>query len=478
MAENAPPREVADPALAAMTTEPRPVTAAGLAELHAALVSVTGPQWVFADDRARAYRVEDLTPPLAVAPADPDEVAAVLALADSVRGAVVPWGGGTAMALGYPPRAADLVVDLRRLNRVLRYEPADLTVSVGAGVTLAALDAVLAGRGQRLALDGAHPERATVGGLVATNQAGPRRHRHGGARDLLIGIRVAHPDGTLTRGGGMVVKNVSGYDMMKLYCGSLGTLALIVELNCKLAPRPTAQRTALVAFPSADDALHAADALLASQLQPSACVVLERAVAAGLGVSPADGPAGRAGAALAVSFEGLEVTVNRQVRDVRDRAAAGGGLAALQLDLHQARAFWAGLLEFQAPDAAPLNAALLKLSALPTDLPAVLHSAHEISAQVDLRCMQYADAASGIVYLRVGQPEDRLPAVFAWALWALQTELVRRWGQSVVLSCPTEAKQNLPLWGREPAGLPVMRELKARFDPRGILNPGRFVGRI
>jgi glycolate oxidase FAD binding subunit len=97
---------------------------------------------------------------------------------------------------------------------------------------------------------------------------------------------------------------------------------------------------------------------------------------------------------------------------------------------------------------------------------------------VDLRCLRFADAGSGMIYLRVGQPEDHLPAVFAWALWALQTELVRRWGQSVVLSCPTVAKENLPLWGREPAGLAVMRDLKARFDPGGILNPGRYVGRI
>ena len=102
----------------------------------------------------------------------------------------------------------------------------------------------------------------------------------------------------------------------------------------------------------------------------------------------------------------------------------------------------------------------------------------DVGGQVDLRCLQIADAGSGIVYVRVGQPEDGPAAVFAWALWALQTELVRRWGTSVVLSCPTLAKENLPLWGREPPGLSVMRALKGQFDPRAILNPGRFVGRI
>ena len=130
---------------------------------------------------------------------------------------------------------------------MLAYEPADLTISVQAGVTFAALDAVLAAHGQRLALDCPHAEAATLGGLLATNLSGPRRLRYGTARDMLIGVRAAHPDGTLTRGGGMVVKNVSGYDMMKLYVGSLGTLAVLVELNFKLSPRPPAEGTAVLA---------------------------------------------------------------------------------------------------------------------------------------------------------------------------------------------------------------------------------------
>jgi glycolate oxidase FAD binding subunit len=143
-----------------------------------------------------------------------------------------------------------------------------------------------------------------------------------------------------------------------------------------------------------------------------------------------------------------------------------------------AETLWGRLIGFQTLDADPLNAALLKVSVLPTDAAAVMASVAEIGGQVDLRCLQVADVGSGIVYVRAGQPEDGPEAVFAWALWALQTELVRRWGSSVVLSCPVVAKENLPIWGREPPGLPVMQALKARFDPHAILNPGRFVGRI
>jgi glycolate oxidase FAD binding subunit len=465
------------------TPSPRPLPPEVMAALHQGLVDALGADWVYADDRCRAYRVDDLAPALVAAPGEAEQVAAALALANAAGAAVIPWGGGSAMALGYPPRAADLALDLRRLNQVLAYEPADLTLSVQVGVSFAALDAVLAAHGQRLALDCPRPEVATLGGLVASNLSGPRRHRYGTARDALIGVRAAHPDGTLTRGGGMVVKNVSGYDMMKLYVGSLGTLAVIVELNFKLAPRPPADGTAVLTFAALDPALAAAEALLASQLVPSAVVVLDGAVASGLGVRPPEPPdsmesSAGAGAALAVRFEGLDVTTERQVREVCQRASGWGAAEAHALAPPAAAAFWDGLLAFQSLDADPLNSALLKLSVVPSDLPEVMAGVAEVAGQVDLRCLRFADAGSGMIYLRVGQPEDHLPAVFAWALWALQTELVRRWGQSVVLSCPTVAKENLPLWGREPAGLAVMRDLKARFDPGGILNPGRYVGRI
>ena len=446
-----------------------------LAALQQRLVGALGADWVYADERCRAYRVDDLAPALVAAPGSADEVAATLTLANETGAAVIPWGGGSAMTLGYPPRAADLALDLRRLSQVLAYEPADLTLAVQAGVSFAALDAVLAAHGQRLALDCPRPTAATLGGLVAANLFGPRRFRYGTARDVLIGVRAAHPDGTLTRGGGMVVKNVSGYDMMKLYVGSLGTLAVIVELNFKLAPRPLADGSAVLTFATLDAALAAAESLLASQLLPSAVVVLDGAVASGLGVRPA---AAREGAALAARFEGLEVTTARQVHAVCERAGTWDALEARALPEDAAAAFWDGLLAFQTLDADPHNSALLKLSVVPSDLPLVMAGVAEVAGQVDLRCLRFADAGSGIIYVRVGQPEDSLPAVFAWALWALQTELVRRWGQSVVLSCPTVAKENLPLWGREPAGLAVMRELKARFDPGGILNPGRYVGRI
>lgn len=439
--------------------------------LAAPLAAIVGADAVYADERRLAYRVDGLTPAFAVAPGSAEEVAAVLALAAESAVAVIPWGAGSAMALGYPPRAGDIALDLRRLNRVLQYEPADLTLSVEAGISFEGLAATLAGYDQRLALDCAQPGVATLGGLVAANLAGPRRLRYGTVRDQLIGICAAYPDGTLGRAGGMVVKNVSGYDMMKLHVGALATLGVLVELNFKVAPRPASEGTVLAVFSAPEAALRAGHELLATQLVPSAVVVLDAAVAAGVGVYGGGG-------VLAVSFEGIENTVTRELQDVRDRAPAWGARTAQALDAGQAAELWERLLAFQALETDPVNSALIKLSVAPTDLETVLADVVDLCGQVELRCLQVADVGSGIVFVRVGQSEEQPEAVFAWALWALQTELVRRWGQSVVLSCPSVAKENLPLWGREPAGLAVMRALKQQFDPGGTLNPGRFVGRL
>jgi glycolate oxidase FAD binding subunit len=446
-------------------------TAERAATLRAELATALGADALLAGDGCLGYQVDGVVPRLVAMPGRAEEVAAALAVADRLGAAVIPWGGGSAMALGYPPRAFDLALDLRRLNGVLQYEPADLTLSVQAGITFAALREVLDARGQRLPLDCSQPQVATLGGLVAANLSGPRRLRYGTARDLLIGVRAAHPDGTLSRGGGMVVKNVSGYDMMKLYLGSLGTLGVVVELNFKLAPRPPSQGTIVLAFAGVEPALEAAAELLGTQLLPCAVVVLDAQVAAALRIQAAAG-------ALAVCFEGTQAATERQLLNVRARGDAWGIAASYTLWDRNSAAFWERVSSFQALDADPVNGALLKLSVVPTDLGAAMSSVVELCGQVDLGCLQFADAGSGIVYVRVGQPADHPPAVFAWALWALQTELVRRWGQSVVLSCPTVAKENLPLWGREPSGLAVMHALKERFDPRGILNPGRFVDRI
>src|SRR3954464_14425830 len=198
----------------------------------------------------------------------------------------IPWGGGTRISLGFPPRAADLVVQTAKLNEIVEYEPADLTVTVQAGMRMAELQARLRAEGQMLALDPAAADRATIGGLIAANASGPLRLLYGTARDLVIGTRVVNADGVISKAGGRVVKNVAGYDLNKLYVGSLGTVGVIVELSFKLHPLPQAQGLLLASFGSAEDAAGTIAALMRSPLGPGAIEVLDAGAAAGLPGSP------------------------------------------------------------------------------------------------------------------------------------------------------------------------------------------------
>ena len=458
-----------------MTTQP-PIAASGLApdavaELRAQLVALLGPEAVRAGEQTLGYRVAARVPPLAACPSTAQLVTEILALANELGAAVVPWGGGTAQALGYPPRAYDLALDVRGLNRVLAYEPADLTLSVEAGISFATLDRLLAEHGQRLPLDCARPEAATLGGIVAANLAGPRRLRHGTARDLLIGVCAALTDGTLAHGGGRVVKNVSGYDMMKLFLGSLGTLGVLVELNFKITPRPAQEVALALAFDHAEAALEAVAALLDSVLQPVALVVLDPVLAADL-------VAGARGWLLLVGFEGAPAATARQAREVRARTPDWRGSVVQEREGAAAAALWHAVTAFQAPDDEPRNRALLKVVVPPSEIGAVLTAVEESATAAGLHLRRAADAGTGIVYARLEQPAVAAAESFGRALAAVQAPLLERFGQAVVLSCPAAAKAQIPVWGREPSGIGVMRAIKHQFDPRGILNPGRFVGGI
>ncbi len=225
------------------------------------------------------YAVDGVFPRLVVTPTDKEQVAQVVSLASQYSLKVLARGGGTRMNLGGIPEHLDLVVETRKLTRLLEYEAADLTCHVEAGMTLAVLQEQLATKGQWLALDPPDAEEATLGGILASNASGPRRLRYGTARDLVIGLHVVQASGEIARSGGRVVKNVAGYDLNKLYIGSLGTLGIIVEANLKLQPLPPFERTLLLTYTNAQDAVQTVMALLGSVLTPSAIEIIDAGAA-------------------------------------------------------------------------------------------------------------------------------------------------------------------------------------------------------
>jgi glycolate oxidase FAD binding subunit len=348
-------------------------------------------------------------------------------------------------------------------------------------MTLGELQARLNTEGQMLALDPAAADRATIGGLIASNASGPLRFIYGTARDLVIGTRVVNADGIVSKAGGRVVKNVAGYDLNKLYVGSLGTVGVIAELSFKLHPLPQAQGMLLATFGSADAAAGAISALVRSPLGVAAIELLDGGAAAGLpGGVAVDGD----GVLLVVAATGFERAVQRQLADVGELCRAATGIDSVR-EGERLDGLWSHLRELSDPSTAGI--ALLKLAVPPARSAAALATARSAARDAGFSSNTAAHAGSGIVYLRLQSATwDSAAAGRLGGLVAQLRGFTRGEGGSLVLeACPTAAKQTAALepagidpWGEVGSGFPVMRSLKENLDPKGTLNPGRFVGRL
>ena len=433
-----------------------------------------------------ADMVAGVQPQVVVAPGSEDEVAATLAFADGEGLKVVMRGGATQLDLGAPPTGADILLDMTRLDQVIEHAPHDQTVTVQAGLTLAALQARLAQANQWLAQDPMVGAEATIGGLIATNATGARRLRYGGVRDQIIGVRVALADGTLAKGGGKVVKNVAGYDLPKLFTGSLGTLGVIVGASFRLYPLPAASRTVVFAAPDVAELCAVALRVNASTLTPTILDILSSAVVgmdgAPIEAASADTPM----YTLAARFDsGVAASVADQSAALLALAGELAG-AARTLDDAEETAFWAAAQRAVAPEIAtgmvtptdavssPVSSSLLiKVSLLPADIAGWLAALDETARMSGLATRWRAHAGHGLVYARVTGADAVLPDVVD----ALRQRANERRGSLVTQSAPPALARQLDVWGPA-AGLSMMRRLKERFDPHATLNPGRFIGGI
>jgi len=417
------------------------------------------------------YVVEGRTPEAAVFPGSIEEVAVVMALASQVGRSVTPWGGGTAASVGMPAPRAGLIMGLRRLGRLLDHEPGDLTATVEAGMTVAALQTALGSRGQWLSLDPADADRATIGGVLATNACGPRRHLYGTARDLLIGVTVVTADGSIVKGGGKVVKNVAGYDLPKLFIGSYGTLGVIVEATVKLRPLPGQEELVCVRFDRLKDAGAAVRAIAASDLLPNAVELLDGAAAAGAGLA-AGSPI--PGGLLVVGFDGVREQVDWQRAELARLTGPLGGRDVRPLEV----AAWARLTP-AARAAFGATAAVMALAVLPSQVAETMEQGAGIARGRGLQSAWAAHAGVGVVRGAVASdPAPTDPAALA-AVLAEWREMARAGGGHANLEwAPLVVKSQVPVWDDPGAAGRIMERIKAQLDPRNILNPGRFVAGI
>jgi len=403
--------------------------------------------------------IDGHTPRFIVRPASIDHVAAVLAIAWDENLAVVPRGAGTALGLGAPPSRVDVVLDLTGLDHVLEDNPDDLTVSLEAGITAGGLAERLAGRRQWLPMDPPGWRRRTLGGMIATNAAGPLRARYGALRDLVLGVRFVQADGVVTWGGARVVKSVTGYDVPKLMVGALGTLGVLCELTLRLQPMPEAEQTWLATFTSVEAAQAFAARVVNSPLQPMRLELLNEAAlrvcqapSAPFGVAVAIGSAHPAvreqGEALAVLASGEKVRV----------AAVGEDL-------------WT---RYDAALTPAEDEVILRIGSLPSRLADTVEVIERAFPAAERAVLITGCAALGSLRVAITGADVETVKRLVEEMRGLTADFG---GAVVVESAPTSVRAAFDPWGPvEPAALGLMRAIKQEFDARGVLNPGRFVG--
>lgn len=415
----------------------------------------------------RNYAVDGLVPRLVIAPENAEEVAQAIALVSLHELTALTRGNGSRMHLGSISNPFDVLIETNRLTCLREHEAPDLTCQVEAGITLTQLQNRLATKGQWLPLDPPDPAQATIGGLLATNSSGPKRLRYGTARDLVIGLQVVQANGKTARSGGNVVKNVAGYDLNKLYIGSLGTLGVIVEANFKLQPLPANERTLLLTFASSQDIIQTVIAIQNSPLLPSAMELIDSGAANdmsdffGLNL-PTNGYT------LALDFEGSLLTIERQLDEARLIARAHGALLGDDLEGAEQEQFWNTIREHLR------GSVTCKAAILVSRMANYLQRLEEICQRHELEAAVIAHAGNGILYIEL-RPGDATPRLVQ-AISELRQEAQEARGSLVVENCPVDLKRLVDVWGKPGANFRLMQRLKEEFDPKGTFVKGRFVG--
>jgi glycolate oxidase FAD binding subunit len=407
--------------------------------------------------------IDDFGPLPVERPRSAAEIGELVRRAAASGQAIYPIAGRTQIGLGLTPTKPGIALDPRGLDAVLDYPARDMTVTVKAGVTVAALQRLLAGENQRLPIDVPLPEEATIGGTLAANVSGPRRLGYGTARDYVLGMSTVNDQGQEVKAGGRVVKNVAGYDLPKLHIGALGTLGIITQVTLKLRPLPEA--TALVALGCTGDRLGPLlDRLHTTRTRPVSLDVLNGPAAREIATDGMALPV--ADWIVVVGFEDNAEAVGWQLRQVIEEVAPVGILGVEARAGVPAAALWQGLTEF---DIRPASRLSFKANLLPGAVAAFCLYAASQGQEIFL----LARAGSGIVRGHIGG--DLTPERAAVILKELQERAVAAKGNLVLPHCPAGWKRLLPVWGTPRGAAWLMRRVKETLDPRDVFNPGRFL---
>jgi glycolate oxidase FAD binding subunit len=383
------------------------------------------------------------TPSRLVLPHTADELAAVVTLAHQQRWRMLIAGAGSKLSWGGLAQEIDLIVSIQKLDRLVDHAVGDMTVTVEAGMRFVTLQMLLAKHRQWLPLDPTYPDQATLGGILATRDAGSLRHRYGSLRDLCLGLSFVRSDGQIAKAGGRVVKNVAGYDLMKLFSGAYGTLGIATEMTLRTYPTLSDSKTVTVTG-GAEPIAELTQELLQSTLTPAVIDVrIEQTE----------------NLTLLVQFQSLPESVAAQTAAV-EALARSLSLSATATQSEQT-------IQDVMPDAMRCQVGVLSAQTVES-----LMAFRKIAADHALRMQGRIHAGSGLGVLYVSGPEAAARKV----LMGWRSRCEESSGFLTVLEAPVSLKQSLDAWGYSGNALAAMRTLKEHFDPQGLLNPGRFVG--
>lgn len=434
------------------------------------LESILGKEnYVLENQQLESFAVDGVNPEVAVFPETIEQVSEIMKLASKETLSVITMGSGTKSSLGNKPDRSDIILSTKNLNRIIEHGASDLVATTECGITLSGFQEELNKKNQFLALDPPHIKRgATVGGIIATNDSGPERLRYGTAREFLIGIKVVKADGSIFNGGSKVVKNVAGYDLPKLYVGSLGTLGIIVESTFRLYPVPEYSETYIASFSSLEKCRDSVLKLLDSDLVLTSLELLNPELAGQISESN-DLDVNNGCYVLLVGIRNVEKAVRDQIDTVKTICDENSGSGFL-VNGDKESQLWDSVRDFP-EESIKTTGAVCKSGVLVTQIPKLLDSVERLSNEYSVKSLVSTRAGNGISLIAIeGKAESVKPAIEN-----LRNFLSSIGGTLILLQAPIEIKQGFDVWGDIGSGLGIMKKIKFNYDPDNILNPGRFI---
>ncbi len=426
------------------------------------LTQIVGQSGLLSDAETSDYSYDGKIPKTIVLPASVGEIQEILQYASEKELSVMPAGAGTKLGIGNLANTTDIVLATTQLNKVVEYEPADLTVTIEAGMKLADLQNELAQHRQFLPLIPPYSDNCTIGGIVATNASGPLRLRYGTSRNLVLGMHVVQASGTVVKSGGKVVKNVAGYDLNKLYIGSSGTLGIITEVTLKLAPLPAKEAIIVAQFQNIQDVVKTGLNIVSSQLLPTYVNLLDGDQ---FELFEEKKPT------LIIGYGGDPETVSWQIKTTHSLLEQNNTIGVHIIDEEMNQSIKNALWEFPAVGKKSTDV-LVRVNLKRTDLANFAEQ-----TQIDIGEMM-ALIGNGVLYLKIHTDSDTDYQQLANALSQLRQLAEGVSGNLIIENAPPDLKDHIDVWGSIGNTLKLMKQVKGKFDKKHLLNPGRFISGI